>query len=209
MWEGVRLQCLLKVSSKSSSVWEAQLQLSEHCSGEGCCQPEIFFIVRTQRQTQHASQTNWSAQAHTHSWQVKLVKHNTPVWAGKWHSDINCLKNCSSDFRKSGQQKTKWNVFFANRIQATLGGGLKCDSNQISADASQSQISKCLLLTRNVTHNDNIKSRATEVHQSGWAEPTLLLAERGHRERPSVIVWRARWWISTRLASASERPTLG
>ncbi len=39
-------------------------------------------------------------------------------------------------FRKSGQLKTTWMAIFANQIQTTWRGGLKCDSNPICTDVS-------------------------------------------------------------------------
>ncbi len=63
---------------------------------------------------------------------------------------------------------------------------------------------KCLLC-HNATHNNNVK-----VHQRVSEESRKLLTERyggqhrGQLRLDSTIVWRARWWISSSHASASE-----
>lgn len=91
----------------------------------------------------------------------------------------------------SQQQKNTWNYLFANRIQATFGGGLKWDSNQISISSG--------LLRHNTAHNGDIKSKASEAHQCGCAESKLhhwvCLAWRGSCH-DSTTVWRGRWWNS-------------
>lgn len=70
------------------------------------------------------------------------------------------------DFRKSGQQKPHEMRFFANGIQNTFWGGLNCDTNWISTDATQSGcsgwISNCLL----ISSPERKKWSATEKKQS-------------------------------------------
>ncbi len=69
---------------------------------------------------------------------------------------------------------SKNHMNFANRIHATYRGGLKCDSIQIFTDMSQSsplatqiRFQSVFCVTPNVAHNDDVKSRMTEVRQSG------------------------------------------
>ncbi len=99
-----------------------------------------------------------------------------------WHIQI--------DFRKSGHQKTTWNSIFANRIQATFGGGLKCDSNLISTDASKSgrsggsnRISKCPLCH---SQRDTQQQQQHQIQSDGIAWEWL---SRIHAAT-SRVVWR-------------------
>lgn len=69
--------------------------------------------------------------------------------------------------------KKKYQIFFANQIRAKFVGGLKYDSNRIlqmhlSPDALVAQIRfpSVFCVTRNTTHNNDVKSRVTEVHRS-------------------------------------------
>ena len=73
-------------------------------------------------------------------------------------------------------KKNTWSPVFVDRIQTTFGGGLKCDSNGISADAPHSGCSGFIpdtlaakirfqsvsCVTHNTTHN-KVKSRVVGV----------------------------------------------
>ncbi len=73
-----------------------------------------------------------------------------------WHIQI--------DFRKSGQQ-----IFFANQIQATFGGGLKCNSNGITADAWRREwTSKCFS-----RHSQHDTQRQRQIQSDGGASERL------------------------------------
>lgn len=86
-------------------------------------------------------------------------------------------------------------------------------------DASQSEYS-CHIKKENsksslATHNNNVKFRVTEVHQSGWAYSTVLTSRTvgrttqrttiKHCDSTAWFFWRARWWISNSHASVLER----
>ena len=67
------------------------------------------------------------------SWLLRLWSDLQPK------SDLWLIQNVSRlIFESLDSKKKTWNTFFANRIQTTFGGGLKCDSNRISTDASLS-----------------------------------------------------------------------
>ena len=87
--------------------------------------------------------------------------------------------------------KTKKHIsFFANQIQTTFGGGLKCDSNQIFTDASQSGRSG------RSPPPSLLRPRLKSSVATKLLTPTLL------QQQPVQIGW---WCLDTRIPSVHRK----
>lgn len=103
------------------------------------------------------------------------------------------------DSKRSGQQKSKtqWEWLLLTGSKPHLEDGLKCDSDQISADVSQCPDAHIWI------ESVDVKSRVTEVHQWHWAENMLLHVELYGKHREQQSVDRSPWnkWSDLRLDS--------
>lgn len=129
----------------------------------------LEFCLKMSMEREHLRGSGGTLQ----SFAAATIKPQSPVITGFKHS-------CSEDLRYA---------IFANWIQSHIWKWFEVwfQSDFYSLDV--------FCITHNATQNDTAKSRVTEVHQSGWAESMLLLAELHEGQDNTAVLCSMTWHL--------------